>query len=194
MNPYITGEMIKKCREEAFLTQEKLAEKIGVSPKAVSRWETGRGYPDITLLEPLSAALGISLPELFSGSAVRNGNTAFNMRRSKIYVCPLCGNMIFGIGEAVVCCHGITLLPAEAEEADENHAAHIETVEDEYYIQISHPMEKEHYISFVLALGDFGAEMIKLYPEGDSSVRLKKRGVRFVYYYCNRHGLFRLKL
>ena len=59
MNQYITGAMIKRLREERKISQTGLAEAIGVSDKAVSRWETGRGYPDITLIEPLAAALGV---------------------------------------------------------------------------------------------------------------------------------------
>ena len=53
---------------------EELAEKLGVSRQAVSKWETGNGFPDISLLEPLAAALGISVIELLSGSCVRNQN------------------------------------------------------------------------------------------------------------------------
>ena len=48
--------MIKRLREGRQLTQQQLAEKLGVSDKAISKWETGRGYPDITLAEPLAAA------------------------------------------------------------------------------------------------------------------------------------------
>ena len=70
MNQYITGAMIKRLREERKISQNKLAETIGVSDKAVSRWETGRGYPDITLIEPLAEALGVSVIELFSGDDV----------------------------------------------------------------------------------------------------------------------------
>lgn len=57
MNTYITGTIIKRLRENKNLTQGELAEKIGVSSKAVSKWETGKGLPDISLIEPLSSAL-----------------------------------------------------------------------------------------------------------------------------------------
>ena len=67
MNQYITGTMIKRLREEKNITQSQLAEMLNVSDKAVSKWENGRGYPDITLTEPLAAALGVSLIELFAG-------------------------------------------------------------------------------------------------------------------------------
>ena len=63
-NEYITGAMIKRLREEKKLTQSELAEKIFVTDKAVSKWETGRGYPDISLVEALAKALDVSVIEL----------------------------------------------------------------------------------------------------------------------------------
>lgn len=65
-NEYVTGAMIKRLREEKKLTQSELAEKIFVTDKAVSKWETGRGYPDISLVEALAKALGVSVIELLS--------------------------------------------------------------------------------------------------------------------------------
>lgn len=56
MDHYVTGGVIRALREKKKLTQAALSDKIGVSDKAVSKWETGRGLPDITLLEPLGAA------------------------------------------------------------------------------------------------------------------------------------------
>ena len=49
MDQYVTGAVIKKLREKNDLTQMQFAEKLGVSDKSVSKWETGKGYPDITL-------------------------------------------------------------------------------------------------------------------------------------------------
>ena len=69
MDPYITGAGIKALREKRCLTQAALAEKLNVSDKTVSKWETGKGYPDISMLKPLAAALGVSLTELLAGSA-----------------------------------------------------------------------------------------------------------------------------
>ena len=124
MNPYVTGDVIKRLREGRGLTQEALAEKLYVSGKAVSKWETGRGYPDISLLEPLAGALGISVIELLSGNAVQNANRAANMARSQWYVCPVCGNVIWATGEAVVSCCGIALPPLEPEAGDADHEIH----------------------------------------------------------------------
>ena len=131
MNTYVTSAAIRRLREGKKLTQGALAEKIGVSCKAVSKWETGRGLPDISLLEPLAQALGVSVMELMSGETVSNRNVSCNMLRTKLYVCPVCGNVIHCAGEAVVSCCGITLPPLEAEEPDEMHPMTLERVEDE---------------------------------------------------------------
>ena len=192
MNQYITGAMIKRLREERKISQNQLAEAIGVSGKAVSKWETGRGYPDITLIEPLAEALGVSVIELFSGDDVVNTNKASKMLRMKLYVCPVCGNVIQAAGEAVVSCCGITLPPLEAEPADDSHSVRIERVEDEYYLSAAHEMNKNHFISFITAVRNEGFETVKLYPEGNAEARFKVRGTRYFYYYCNRHGLFKV--
>ena len=89
-NQYITGAMIKRLREEKKLTQAELADKIFVTDKAISKWETGRGYPDISLVEPLAKALDVSVIELLSGENVINTNRCGNMNRAQFYVCPVC--------------------------------------------------------------------------------------------------------
>ena len=190
MNQYVTGAVIRELREKNKMTQLQLAEKLGVSDKTVSKWETAKGYPDITLLEPIAEVFRISVTELISGNTVHNANVAANMLRSKFYVCPVCGNVIHSMGEAAIQCHGILLTPLEAEPADERHMLSIERVEDEYYVRIDHSMTKEHYISFVAAASSDQVQMVKLYPEGNAEARFKIRGVRRIFYYCNRDGLF----
>ncbi len=192
MNQYVTGASIKELREKNKMTQLQLAEKLGVSDKTISKWETGKGYPDITLLEPIAKVFGISLTELISGNTIQNSNISANMLRSKFYVCPVCGNVIHSMGEAAIHCHGIMLTPLEAERTDERHMIFVEKVEDEYYVRIDHSMTKEHYISFVAAVSSDHMQMVKLYPEGDAAARFKLRGVRRIFYYCNRDGLFSL--
>ena len=194
MDNYVTGSVIRGLRESKGMTQEELARRIHVSSKAVSKWETGKGFPDISLLEPLSEALGISVIELLSGGTVRNMNRAANMLRSKIYVCPVCGNVIRTLGEAVISCCGVTLPPQEAEEADREHGIRAELVEDELYVSVDHPMEKNHYISFLCAVSDQRVQFVKLYPEGNAEARFAISGVRLLYAFCNRHGLFQTKI
>ena len=165
MNQYVTGAIIKELREKNKMTQLQLAEKLGVSDKTISKWETAKGYPDITLLEPIAKAFRISVTEL-------------------------CGNAIHSMGEAAIHCHGIMLTPLIAEATDERHMIFINRVEDEYYVRIDHSMTKEHYISFVAAVSSDEIQMVKLYPEGASEARFKIRGVKKILFYCNRDGLY----
>lgn len=194
MNPYITGSVIKELREERRLTQAELAEQLCVSDKTVSKWETGKGYPDISLLEPIARVFGVSVIELLSGNAVSNKNVAASMFRSTFYICPVCGNVIHSMGEAVLSCHGITLTPAEAEECDGKHSVSIEQIDGEYYVRVEHDMTKNHYISFIAAVSPDRVQLVKLYPEGNAETRFMMNGVRKLYIYCNRDGLFRVSL
>lgn len=194
MDSYVTGSVIRKLRESNGLTQEELAQRINVTGKAVSKWEMGRGYPDISLLEPLSSALGISVAELLSGEAVQNSNRSANINRGKFYICPVCGNVVRTIGEAVISCCGIKLPAVEAELPDEAHVIDCAVVEDEYFVAVSHPMTKDHYISFLASVSDQRFQFVKLYPEGNAQARFKIDRTKEIYAYCNRHGLFKLKL
>ena len=194
MNTYVTGATVKALRESRNMTQAELAERIGVSSKTVSKWETAKGLPDISLLQPLAEALGISVIELMNGQPIINKNTSANMLRSKFYVCPICGNAIHSLGSAVVSCCGITLPPLEAEETDESHGIQVENVEDEHFITLDHPMTKEHFISFLAYVTTDRLQMVKLYPEGNAETRMQLRGRGVLYCCCNRHGLFKRKL
>ena len=190
MNHYVTGATIRRLREERGMTQSELGEKIGVSSKTVSKWETAKGLPDIVLLQPLAQALGISVIELMNGEPIINRNISANLLRGKFCVCPLCGNIIHCTGSTVVSCCGISLPALEAEEPDEDHAITIENVEDEHFITVRHPMTKEHFISFLAFVTCDRVQLVKLYPEGEAQTRLQLRGRGRLYYYCNRHGLF----
>ena len=61
------GAFIKSQRTELNMTQKDLAEKIGCTDKAISRWETGKGFPDIVFLTPLAKTLGVTVNELLAG-------------------------------------------------------------------------------------------------------------------------------
>lgn len=194
MNTYITGSIIKKLREAKGITQQQLAEKIGVSSKAVSKWETAKGLPDITLLEPLAKVLGVSVMELMSGDTVINQNTSANILRSKFYVCPLCGNIIRTTGDAVISCCGIALPSLEAEDMDDSHEITIEKVEDEHFVTIKHEMTKTHFISFIAYLASDRVQFVKFYPEGNAETRFQLRGRGYILIYCNKHGLMKKKI
>lgn len=194
MDSYVTGATIKGLREARGLTQAELAGKIDVSSKTVSKWETGKGLPDISLLEPLSAALGVSVMELMSGGAVTNRNKSANLLRGRFYVCPVCGNVIRATGEAVISCCGITLPALEAEAADEAHTPALEPVEDETYVVLHHPMTKSHYISFLAYVTSDKVQLVKLYPEGNAACRFRFQGHGDLYLFCNRHGLMKQRV
>ena len=190
MNTYVTGAAIKFLREAKHMTQAELGDKIGVSSKTVSKWETAKGLPDISLLQPLSQALGVSVIELMNGEQITNQNRSSNLLRAKFSICPVCGNVLWGFGEAMVSCCGVTLPALEAEEADGYHTLTVEAVEDEHYLTVNHPMTKAHYISFAAYVTTDRIQLVKFYPEGDAQTRMQLRGHGILYWYCNRHGLF----
>lgn len=194
MNSYITGSTVKRLREAKGMTQAVLAEKLCVSSKAVSKWETGKGLPDITLVEPLAKALGVSVMELMSGDTVTNKNKAGNMLRSRFYVCPLCGNILHTTGDAVISCCGITLPPLEAEGMDGEHSFTLENVEDERFLTVNHEMTKTHYISFAAYVTSDRLQLVKFYPEGNAETRFQRSGAGYLYIYCNKHGLMKQKI
>ena len=194
MNTYITGVTIRNLREQKGITQAQLAEQLKVSSKTVSKWETAKGLPDITLIEPLAQALGVSVLELMSGDTVTNRNISANILRSKFYVCPLCGNSIRASGDALISCCGITLPPLEAEAMDEEHTVTLEKVEDETFITVCHPMTKDHFISFLAFVTTDRVQFVKLYPEGNAETRMQLRGRGDLYIYCNKHGLMKKRI
>ena len=194
MNTYVTGAVIKRLREEKGITQAQLADMIGVSSKAVSKWETSKGLPDITLIEPLGKALGVSVAELMSGETVTNRNTSSNIMFSKFYACPVCGNILHSTGAAVVSCCGIALPPLEAEETDDEHIVTIENVEDEKFITVHHDMTKSHFISFAAYVTSDRLQLVKFYPEGNAETRMQFRGRGYLYVFCNRHGLMKIRV
>lgn len=194
MQTYITGPVIKRLREAKRMTQAELAQKIGVSDKAVSKWETAKGLPDITLIEPLAGALGVSVMELLSGEPVVNRNLSANIRRLKFYVCPVCGNLLQSTGDAVICCCGIPLPPLEPEPVDAAHEVTIERVEDEHFITVHHDMTKQHYISFLAYVIVDRVQLVKFYPEQNPETRIPLFRSGDLYLYCNRHGLMKMRV
>lgn len=194
MDHYVTGATIKALREQYRMTQADLAEQLCVSDKAVSKWETGRGFPDVSLLEPLGKALRVSVPELLCGQTIVNQNRSANMLKSLFYVCPVCGNALFARGDAMISCCGIQLPALEAEEPDAAHSMEIQRPEDELFVFSDHRMSKDHYLSFIAYMTPDRCEIKALYPEGNAEARFFFRGAGRLYYYCNQHGLFRMKI
>ena len=194
MDHYVTGSTIRTLREKHRMTQAELAERLCVSDKAVSKWETGRGFPDVSLLEPLGRALHVSVAELLCGQPVVNENRSANMAQSRFYVCPVCGNVVFARGDALISCCGIRLPALEAEEPDGTHRLAVQKSEDEIYVSSDHSMARDHYLPFVAYMTSDRCEIKALYPEGGAEARFFCRGAGWLYFYCNQHGLFRQRV
>ncbi len=188
--PYINGKIIKELREKKKLTQKQLGEIILVSDKTISKWETEKGLPDITLLEPLSKALGVSVAELLAGESITNQNRAGNIKKIKFYVCPVCGNVVFSLGEGAFYCCGIILPQLMPEKPDYEHEFFAEHIENDIFIRFSHPMTKEHYISFAAYITYDGVSVKKLYPEQEAEIRFNYSGKGKIVFFCNKDGLF----
>ncbi len=189
---YITGKTIRELREKQKITQRELAGRINVSDKTVSKWETGKGLPDIAIIEDLAKALGTSIAELLTGDFRENENISGNMKKMCFYICPVCGNVIMSVGQGAFSCCGISLPAAEAEKCDENHTIKVESTDDGYGVFVEHEMNKKHYISFIAYVTSDTCEVIKLYPEQDAEVHFMRKGHGMMFAYCNKHGLFRI--
>lgn len=192
--PYVSGEALRRLRTERGLTQRALADRLCISDKTVSKWETERGLPDITLLPELAAALRVSVAELFTGGHAENRNRAANMLRSVFYVCPVCGNVIVSAGQGAFSCCGILLPEAEPQDDDAAHEIEVETDGNELYVHLNHAMEKTHSVSFFAYVTGGSAELVKLYPEQNAEARFLRRGHGTLYAYCTRHGLFKKRI
>ena len=184
------GNIIRELRTEREMTQKQLADKMNISDKTVSKWERGLGCPDVSLLSELSDLLEVDIGKLLSGDLAPNGFVGGNMKKTKYYVCPMCHNISLCTGEAEVSCCGRKMDQQQMQKAEENEKLSVDVIDDDWYITAAHPMNKEHYISFVaFATGD-RVQIIKQYPEWDMQLRIPKRGHGMLIWYCTRHGLF----
>lgn len=77
MNQEKIGKYIVECRKKKNMTQQELAEKLGVSDRTIGNWENGRNMPDLSLFKPLSEILGISIAELLDGGKIDKNNIAY---------------------------------------------------------------------------------------------------------------------
>ncbi len=189
MDQIRTGELIRRLRMEMKLTQKELAEKLSVSDKAVSKWESGKGCPDISLLYGLAEIFGTDINVLLSGELEKNESEKGNMRKLRFYICRKCGNIITSTSEAAVTCCGSRLTAEEPRKADENDALVLEDIGGEWAVSSSHPMTKEHYISFVAYVRDSAAMIYKMYPEWDLQFIMPMYRSGRLLWFCTEHGL-----
>ena len=188
------GALIARLRREQNMTQAQLAQMLHVSPQAVSKWECGKGTPDVALLQKLAEIFGVSMARLLGGDLTPNAPEVGNMRRLKFYVCPECGNILTAAGGGELHCCGRKLEALAAKPVDEAHAVKIETVEDEWYVTFSHPMEKGHYFRFAAFVGTERMLMVRLYPEQGGEFRVPQIRRAKLYLCCSQHGLYEMKL
>lgn len=191
MDRYITGERISHLREEKGLSQLELGEALGVSWDTVTKWEDDTAHPDISMLNDLAKALGVSIDQLLEDVEVVNSNQGIDINESTFHVCPVCGNIITAAGNAQVSCCGVNLPALESEICDDDHMIEYEESDGEYYVTVEHEMTKSHYISFLSCVGSDAVHIAKTYPEWYCQARFPVSPKAKLYCYCNRHGLFR---
>lgn len=190
MDQIKTGSLIRSLRLRQGMTQLALAERLGVSGKAVSKWECGGGAPDIALLPALAEVLGVSARALLRGELEENDKTNGDLKKLLFYRCPGCGNLLFSTDGAEVHCCGQTLAPLAPREPDEGHALRVEISDSEWFLTSPHEMRREHHISFVAFLTGDTLLVKKLYPEWDMQARLPFFAHGTLLWYCTEHGLF----
>ena len=140
-----TGLLLLRLRKENGMTQKQLADKMNLSDKTISKWERGKGCPDVSLLNDLSEIFGVNIEEILKGNLSENDIDGGNMKNSKYYVCPNCGSITLSTGNASVSCCGRKLSLLNAKKAEKEEQLNVEIIEDDWYISASHPMTKEHY-------------------------------------------------
>ena len=86
MNQEKIGKFIAECRKKQNYTQEELAEKLGVTNKAISKWENGRSLPDVSLFTPVCGLLKISLNELFAGEYIPKESLTEKSDENLLYI------------------------------------------------------------------------------------------------------------
>lgn len=103
MNQEKIGKFIAECRKKQNLTQEQLAQKLGVSSKSISRWENGSNIPDYSVLDTLCNTLNISINELYYGKKISSSEYKnISEENLKLYIkeryrkCFLIKNMVYG--------------------------------------------------------------------------------------------------
>lgn len=189
-----TGKLIVDIRKEKGLTQRNIADRLGISPKTVSKWERGQGFPDVSLISDLCRIFQIDVTTFLDGKLPDAKKESGNLKNTKFFVCKKCGNVITSIGDADINCCGRKLTVQIPAKPDSEHTPDIGIIEDEFYITFSHPMTKQHYISFVSYVKYDRVLTLRLYPEQGGEVRLPRIYGGKMYYCCSQHGLFEMKI
>ena len=186
------GKLIEHLRKEKGLTQKEVAEQLNISNKTVSKWECGKGAPDASLWEGLSAILGADILKLLQGELNPNRLDIGKIENIRFYVCPSCGNILTSTGKAGISCCGRRLSPLSAVTEITGHEISVEEMDTDYFITIKHDMSKKHYISFAAYVYDDRIWFQRLYPEQSPAFRMPvMKGGGNLYLYCTKDGLFK---
>lgn len=183
------GGIIKTLRKDKGMTQLELALCLNVTDRAVSKWERGLGCPDISLLTRLSEIFSVDIGSIIDGDMEENDKRSGNMKKTKFYVCPICGNIITASENTNVSCCGRKLEGLE-EKKNVDEEIKIERVDGtELYISSSHPMTKDDYISFFSYVTSDSLLLKKLYPEWGVDIRFPWLGHGKIMWYSEKEGL-----
>ena len=131
-------------RKSKGMTQKQVADKLGIVPKTVSKWETGHGFPDISTVSALAEVLDVSEKTILLGEMTHNLEESGNMKRTKFYVCSCCGSFLQGTGSSQIVCCGKQIKPLKAVLENDEHTINVFEIEDDYFIEFNHEMTKEH--------------------------------------------------
>lgn len=190
MNCTKTGLLIAQLRKDKNITQKQLADMMHISDRTISKWERGMGTPDVSLLTDIADIFNINIETLLNGEIINNNIIGGNMKKIKYYICKTCGNIITSTGDTAVSCCDKKLTAQSPQKAEEHEYLDIETIDNELYITSNHPMEKDHYISFVAFSTGSQLQLIKQYPEWSLQVRIPHMKHGLLVWYCTKHGLF----
>ena len=183
------GSLIRRLRLEGELTQLQLGELLGVSDKAVSKWERGLGCPDLSLISKLARIFHVDTESLLAGELNQNLLLGVNMKKLIFYVCPECGNIVTAMATTSATCCGRKLQEMEAIKASPEENLQVDLIENEFFISSTHEMTKQHYISFVALVTGDTLMVKKLYPEWNLQARIPQFGHGKLVWYCT-NGLF----
>ena len=184
------GRIIRTFRKDKGMTQLELSELLGVTDRAVSKWERGLGCPDVSFLPKLSEIFSIDIRSILEGEMEENAMRSGNMKKTKFYVCPICGNVILAEGNANVVCCGRRLEENEEKKSCDSQELKTERTDGtELYVSSDHCMTKEDYISFICYATSDSILLRKLYPEWGISFNFPWLGHGKILWYSEKEGL-----
>ncbi len=184
------GELIRKLRKEAGLTQRELADRLCVTDKAVSKWERGMGCPDISMLGALCSELRVDIESFLNGMLPSRPKEGGNMKRMRFAICPICGNILTASASAEASCCGRKLDWLSPAPADEQHLPGMEKTDGDLCFTFPHPMTKEHHLNFAALITFDRMVYVRLYPEQAVLVRFPYVRMGTLVFGCTQHGLF----